>query len=139
MGTANPCHGQGVTRALAEAVGSLPDRAAAPRLTRLDPDPSIHSPALPAPALPALWHIPSTNERRAVFSGTAGEAGCQWRQWGSPASPELNQPCTVRASLDVLAGPCRCLRAVVGSWDTDFQEIILSFFLLASPASFKAG
>lgn len=76
MGTVNPCHGQGVTRALAEAVGSLPDQAAAPRLTRLDPDPSICSPTPPAPALPALWHIPSTQalQERQVASRGRGEA-----------------------------------------------------------------
>lgn len=42
----------------------------------------------------------------------------------------------------MLAGPCRCLRALAASWDADLQEIILSilsFFLLASPGSFKAG
>lgn len=78
-------------------------------LTQRDPDSSIHSPALPACVLLAHWHIPSTNEKWAAFSGTAGEAGCQGRPRGDPAIAEPNQPCAARASLVVSAGPCGCL------------------------------
>lgn len=78
-------------------------------LTQRDPDSSIRSPTLPACVLLAHWHIPSTNEKWAAFSGTAGEAGCQGRLWGGPAIAELNQPCAARASLVVSAGPCGCL------------------------------
>lgn len=63
-----------------------------------------------------------------------GEAGCQGRQWGSLTTPEFKQPCIARTSLDVFAGPCRCLRAptyrraLLGSWDVDLQDIIFGSF-----------
>lgn len=115
------------------------------RLTQVDPDPSSHSPTPPARVLLVLWHIPSTNEKWAVFSGTAGEAGCQGRQWGSPATPESNSP--AQQGL-----PWMCLLDPVGAsghsltgrrwWGAGMwtcRRLFFQVFLLASPASSKAG